>query len=57
MLDEQLDTAGVEHEIVVYAGAPHSFFDRRAEQFAEASAEAWQRTLEFVQAHTPQSNK
>lgn len=57
MLDEQLDTAGVEHEIVVYASAPHSFFDRRAEQFAEASAEAWQRTLEFVQAHTPQSNK
>src|SRR4051812_32884108 len=43
-----LDAAGVEHEVVVYDGAPHSFFDRKQEQFAEASADAWRRTLEFV---------
>ena len=28
--DQKLDTAGVDHEIVIYPGAPHSFFDRRA---------------------------
>jgi carboxymethylenebutenolidase len=50
-LDEKLDIAGVEHEIVIYPGAPHSFFDRRAEDFAEASANAWQRTLDFIAKH------
>ncbi|MBV9787141.1 MAG: dienelactone hydrolase family protein [Chloroflexi bacterium] len=55
-LDEQLDAAGVEHEVVVYPGAPHSFFDRRAEQFATESAQAWQRSLEFIKAHTTQNS-
>ena len=40
--------AGVEHELVVYAGAPHSFFDRKQEQFADASQDAWERVLAFV---------
>jgi carboxymethylenebutenolidase len=44
-----LDGAGVEHEIVVYDGAPHSFFDRKQEQFAEASEDAWNRTLRFIE--------
>ncbi|MBN8866712.1 MAG: dienelactone hydrolase family protein [Solirubrobacterales bacterium] len=39
---------GVRHEIEVYPGAPHSFFDRRAEEYAEASADAWRRTLTFL---------
>ena len=43
-----LDAAGVEHEIVVYPGAPHSFFDRRQDEFADASADAWRRTLGFL---------
>ena len=34
--DQALTTAGVEHELVVYDGAPHSFFDRRQEDYAEA---------------------
>jgi carboxymethylenebutenolidase len=38
----------VEHEIHVYAGAPHSFFDRRQEQYAEASQDAWERILGFI---------
>jgi carboxymethylenebutenolidase len=46
-----LQQAGVEHEIVVYEGAPHSFFDRTYEEHAEASADAWRRCLEFVQEH------
>ena len=51
--DEALTAAGVEHEIVVYDGAPHSFFDRRQEDYADASADAWARTLAFVEGHTP----
>ncbi len=47
-LDQALDASGVEHEIVVYPGAPHSFFDRRAQEFADASADAWQRVLGFI---------
>jgi carboxymethylenebutenolidase len=43
-----LDRAGVEHEIVVYPGAPHSFFDRKQEEFADASQDAWRRTLGFL---------
>ena len=52
-LDRQLDIAGVKHEIVTYPGAPHSFFDRRYVEFADASADAWRRVLDFVNAGTP----
>jgi carboxymethylenebutenolidase len=47
--DEALDGAGVEHEIVVYPGAPHSFFDRKHEEFADASEDAWNRVLAFLE--------
>ena len=43
-----LNTAGVENEMVVYAGAPHSFFDRKYEEFAAESADAWDRVLTFI---------
>jgi carboxymethylenebutenolidase len=46
--DEALAEAGIEHEVITYEGAPHSFFDRKQEDFAEASADAWQRTLNFI---------
>ncbi len=49
--DQALDMAGIEHKIISYPGAPHSFFDRRQEEFAEASADAWQQVLDFIQAH------
>jgi carboxymethylenebutenolidase len=51
--DAALTAAGVEHEVVVYEGAPHSFFDRRFEEYADASADAWERTLVFIERHTP----
>src|SRR6188768_1947330 len=41
--DEALTAAGVEHEVVVYDGAPHSFFDRKYEEFAADSEDAWNR--------------
>src|SRR5579862_7760499 len=50
--DEALEAAGVEHDVVTYDGAPHSFFDRKYEEFADASADAWTRTLEFVARHS-----
>jgi carboxymethylenebutenolidase len=49
--DAALTEAGVEHDVVTYAGAPHSFFDRKQEQFADASEDAWQRVLAFVERY------
>lgn len=49
----ELEGAGISHEIVVYPGAPHSFFDRKAEDFAAASADAWNRVQGFIQHRAP----
>jgi carboxymethylenebutenolidase len=38
----------IPHEIRTYEGAPHSFFDRRQEQYAEQSEDAWNRVLGFI---------
>jgi carboxymethylenebutenolidase len=50
--DQALSEAGIEHEIVIYPGAPHSFFDRKFEEFHEESADGWRRMLGFIAAHT-----
>jgi carboxymethylenebutenolidase len=50
--ERALTDAGVAHELVTYEGAPHSFFDRRYEEFAEASEDAWRRVLEFLETHS-----
>jgi carboxymethylenebutenolidase len=47
-----LKNANVAHDAKVYPGAPHSFFDRKFAEFAEASADAWQRTRDFVGRNT-----
>ena len=47
-----LAASGVDHQVISAAGAPHSFFDRKQETFATASAEAWAATLAFVREHT-----
>ena len=46
--DAALSAAGVEHEVVIYPGAPHSFFDRKYAEFAADSEDAWDRVLGFV---------
>ncbi len=51
--DEALTRAGVAHELHTYEGAPHSFFDRRATDYAAASEDAWRRMLGFIAANTP----
>jgi carboxymethylenebutenolidase len=49
--EHALREAGAEHEVVTYEGAPHSFFDRRFAEHADASADAWRRTLSFIDRH------
>jgi len=48
--DAGLTAAGTPHRLVTYPGAPHSFFDRKAAEFADASAAAWGEILAFVDA-------
>jgi carboxymethylenebutenolidase len=50
--DRALDAASVPHRTVVYDGAPHSFFDRKAEEFADASTAAWGEMLAFMRGTT-----
>jgi carboxymethylenebutenolidase len=49
--EEALRAAGVEHEVITYPGAPHSFFDRKQEEFQDASDDAWKRVLAFIEAN------
>jgi carboxymethylenebutenolidase len=49
--EEALGEAGKEYELIEFEGAPHSFFDRKQEEFQTASDEAWGRTLDFIEAH------
>jgi carboxymethylenebutenolidase len=49
--DEALTAAGIEHEVVIYSGAPHSFFDRKYEEFAADSEDAWNRVLTFLERY------
>lgn len=53
--DEALTKSGVEHELITYPGAPHSFFDRKYAEFAHESEDSWNRALAFISAHTPQA--
>lgn len=49
--DDALKRTQLEHELVIYPNAPHSFFDKKADEFAEASADAWVRVQAFIAAH------
>ena len=46
--ERKLAAADVPHEMHVYEGAPHSFFDRSFDQWKEACDDAWRRILAFV---------
>ncbi|HEU0304095.1 MAG TPA: dienelactone hydrolase family protein [Gaiellaceae bacterium] len=50
--EEALRAAGVAHEVVTYPGASHSFFDRKQEDFQDASDDAWSRVLSFIVQNT-----
>lgn len=46
--ESALAAAAVEHSIVTYEGAPHSFFDRKQSDFAAESEEAWAEIKRFI---------
>src|SRR5215510_12697998 len=48
LFDAACKKAKIKHDSTVYPGAPHSFFDRKQSEFAEASADAWRRVQAFV---------
>ena len=52
--DAALTAAGVEHRVVSYPDAPHSFFDRKADEFARSSEAAWAEVLGFIRSRTAQ---
>lgn len=45
---QALDRHGLSNEIVIYDGAPHSFFDRTFEEFKDDCDDAWRRILAFT---------
>lgn len=47
-LRQALDEAGVANEMVIYEGAPHSFFDRSFDRNRDACEDAWRRVLAFI---------
>lgn len=50
--DRELTEAGVPHRKVIYAGAPHSFFDRAQAEYQDASADSWREMLAFIAEHS-----
>ncbi|MDH3399245.1 MAG: dienelactone hydrolase family protein [Acidimicrobiia bacterium] len=50
--DAALEEAGVSHEIVTYPHAPHSFFDRKQDDYGNESVDAWERVLKFIAANS-----
>jgi carboxymethylenebutenolidase len=55
--DQALTDADVEHEFVVYPGAPHSFFDRSHDEHQAECEDAWRRTLRFLDSLTDASER
>jgi len=51
-MEKALAEAGIDHEIHIYEGAPHAFFnDTRASYRPEAAADAWERTLRWFEKY------
>lgn len=49
--DGKLTEAKVPHEMHIYEGAPHSFFDRTFAEWKDAGDDAWRRMLAFIKKH------
>jgi carboxymethylenebutenolidase len=51
-LDRALNQYGIPHDIKIYPGARHSFFNDRGRAFnPQAAADSWQRVLAFFEIH------
>jgi carboxymethylenebutenolidase len=52
VMEKALNQAGIENQILIYAGAQHAFFnDTRASFHPEAAADSWKRTLAWFHGH------
>jgi carboxymethylenebutenolidase len=52
ILEAELTAAGVPHDLKVYPGAKHAFFNDRLRSYdAAAAADSWQRVLAFFAEH------
>ncbi|TAN31535.1 dienelactone hydrolase family protein [bacterium] len=51
VFDRRLTEAKVPHEMRIYPGAPHSFFDRSFAQWTDACNDAWRRMLAFIKRY------
>jgi len=47
-----LNEANVKNELIIYQNAPHSFFDRKYDEFQSESADAWEKVLFFINENT-----
>lgn len=50
-IQQRLRGLGKDVDMVVYEGAPHSFFDRAFREWRDACADAWQQILDFTARH------
>ena len=51
-LENELTTAGVAHDLKIYPGTKHAFFNDQLKSYDAAAAEdSWQRILAFVAEH------
>jgi len=50
--EASLKVAGVEGQVITYPGAPHSFFDKKADEYSRTSEDAWREVLAFVRRNT-----
>ena len=50
--DKKLAEAKVPHEMHIYEGAPHSFFDRSFADWKDAGDDAWRRMLAFIKKNS-----
>jgi carboxymethylenebutenolidase len=55
--DTALDQHATAHHLVIYPGAPHSFFDRTFEQYGSECDDAWRRVLGFISTGDPKAVK
>jgi carboxymethylenebutenolidase len=53
--EASLEVAGIPHQLITYDGAPHSFFDRKADEFARTSERAWSAVVSYVGAREQSS--
>jgi carboxymethylenebutenolidase len=55
-LEAELEAAGITHDIKVYPGARHSFFNDKSRAYDKPAAiDSWARTLEFFAEHVRSS--